>query len=112
MFVVAASLLQRVILLVSQVSLDGISLDHPHVFQDQRTAISLGIISVVLFALAQRLMGYTERLVANPLFSKHGLSGLVDIGEVFVIDIVKRHEVWPLVPFVVAQCCVRTGVVT
>lgn len=102
-------LLQRVVLLVAQVPLHRVRLDHLQVFQDQRTAVSLCIFAVVLAALAQRLVGHTERLCANPLFSEHRLSRLVDIGEALVVNIVKGDEFWPLVAVVVTQSWVSGG---
>lgn len=93
-------LLRWVVLLVPQVALQGIVFNHLHVLQDQRSAVSLGIDAVVLFTPSQCLVGDSELLVSDPLFSHHRSSGLLDLGVVLVVDVVKRHQLWSRVLFV------------
>lgn len=93
-------LLRWVVLLVPQVALQGVVLDHLHVLQDQRSAVSLGIDSMVLLALSKGLVSDSELLVSDPLFSHHRSSGLLDLGVVLVVNVIERHQLWSRVVFV------------
>lgn len=91
------TLLRRVVLLVSQVSLQWVGFNHLHVLQYQRSAVFLGVGAVVLLAFSQSVMGDSQLFVSDPLFSHHGLSGLLHLVKVLVVDVIERHQLVSLV---------------
>lgn len=94
-------LLGWIVLLVAQVALQWVGFKHLHVLQHQRSAVLLRIFTVVLLALSQCLVGNSQRVCSDPLFSHHRFSGLLHVGELFVVNIVKRNQFWPFMILVV-----------
>lgn len=91
---------RRIVLLVTQVSLQRIRLNHLHVLQDQWSAVLLGVDAVVLLALSQSLVRDSQRLIADPLLSHHRGSGKVNLREVLVVDVVEGNQLWSSVVLV------------
>lgn len=94
------TLLRRVVLLVSQVTLQWVGFNHLHVLQYQRSAVFLGIGAVVLLTLSQGIMGNSQLLVSDPLFSHHRLSRLLHLVKVLVVDVIEGHQLVSLVVLV------------
>ena len=97
------ALLGRVVLLVTQITLQRIGFDHLHVLQYQGSTVLLGVLSVVLLALSQGFVSDSQLVGSYPLFSHHGFSGLMDLGEFLIVNVVERHQFWPLVLCVVVH---------
>ena len=93
----AIILFGRIVLLVSQVTLDTVVLNHLHVLQYQRSAVFLCVVFVILSTLSQCLVRHSQRLCSDPLLPQHRISGLLNIGKIGVVDVIERDK---LVSFV------------
>lgn len=75
--------------------------DHLHVLEDQRAAVLLRVLLVVLLALSQCFVGGSHLVGPDPLFSQHRLSRRRHLVELQVVNVVKRHQLGSLVVGVV-----------
>lgn len=93
-------LLRWVVLLVAQVALQGIRLNHLQVLHDQGSAVSLGVCAVVDLAFGQGVVGNAQLLVPYPLLLHHRGPGLLHLRQVLVVNVVERHQLGTLVVLV------------
>lgn len=105
-------LFRGVVLLIAEVTLHAVVLNHLHVLQNQRTAVLLGVHLVVVATLSQGVVGGANSVCLDPLLAQHGLSGISNLVKLAVVDVVKRHQLGSLVVFVivckVSKCSMTT----